>query len=156
MIVGIDPGKTGAIAAINELGQLSGVCSVPLDGKHVNHTRWAAQWKLYMSPATHIYIEQVGARPGQGVTSMFNFGSTYGFALGLVNFLQIPYTMVTPQKWRGVLGIPNGADKGASRVRACSLFPDHAKEFARVKDDGRAEAALIAYAGYLIQKGKVV
>jgi crossover junction endodeoxyribonuclease RuvC len=65
---------------------------------------------------------------------------------GVAAGMRIPYSLVIPQTWKKALGVP--ADKNAARARACQLFPNMASKFARVKDDGRAEAALIALFGY--------
>jgi len=93
-----------------------------------------------------IVIEDIAARPGQGVTSMFSFGRTLGFAHGIAAAAEAPIHFVTPTVWKGKLGLLN-SDKGASREKARTLFPASAHAFERVKDDGRAEAALLAYYG---------
>ena len=93
----------------------------------------------------HAYLELVGAMPGQGVSSMFNFGVTYGAIRGVLAALQIPMSVVTPVKWQRDLSVAKG--KEGNRARAAELFPEFAYLFARVKDDGRADAALLAYWG---------
>ncbi len=77
---------------------------------------------------------------------MFNFGYVAGFAFGLVKAYDKQYTFITPQKWKKLVGL-KGSDKGQSRALAAKLLPDYASEFKRVKDDGVAEAALLAYSG---------
>jgi len=89
----------------------------------------------------HVIVEKVSAMPGQGVTSMFSFGRSLGIIEGIVAAYDIPVTYVTPGVW--TKGIGRGAGKDASRARACELYPSHQKSFARVKDDGRADAVLI-------------
>jgi crossover junction endodeoxyribonuclease RuvC len=76
---------------------------------------------------------------------MFNFGRDYGQILGVLAALEIPVTLVTPAKWKSTLRIP--ADKSAARARAAQLWPGLAGTFARARDDGRAEAALIGFYG---------
>ena len=87
-------------------------------------------------------IEKVAARPGQGVTSMFSFGMGYGIILGVVASLMRPTFHITPQQWRRELKVQSGKD--ASRQRAMELYPFHSASFSRKKDDGRADALLIA------------
>jgi len=89
----------------------------------------------------HVIVEKVSAMPGQGVTSMFSFGRSLGVVEGIVAAYDIPVTYVMPSVW--TKGIGRGLGKDASRARACELYPSHQKSFARVKDDGRADAVLI-------------
>jgi crossover junction endodeoxyribonuclease RuvC len=98
---------------------------------------------LVSFPTAHVVIERVGAMPGQGVSSMFNFGRSAGIIEGVVAALRMPHTYVTPATWTKAVG--RAAGKDASRMRAMELFPSKADLFKRVKDDGRADAALIAY-----------
>jgi len=92
-------------------------------------------------------IEQVAAMRGQGVTSMFRFGQSYGATQMAVAAHKIPMQFVTPAKWKSYLGLSR--DKGVSRSLASQRFPKQADLFKRVKDDGRAEAALLALYGKL-------
>lgn len=94
----------------------------------------------------HLIIEQVHAMKGQGVTSVFDFGMGFGLWLGIINALQIPYTQVTPQKWKKEM-MQGIADKDAARVMACRLFPMYANQMNLVKHHGRAEALLMAEYG---------
>ena len=87
-------------------------------------------------------IEQVSAMPGQGVSSMFRFGEGYGMLHMACAANKLPTQFVTPAKWKGYFGLSR--DKGVSRGLAMQRFPEYAALFSRVKDDGRAEAALIA------------
>jgi crossover junction endodeoxyribonuclease RuvC len=96
---------------------------------------------LEIYPDAHVVIERVGAMPGQGVTSMFNFGYGAGVIEGICAALFIPYFHVLPQTWKRQMGI--GADKTACREMAQKLWPGAADRFKRVKDDGRADAALL-------------
>jgi crossover junction endodeoxyribonuclease RuvC len=98
---------------------------------------------LELYPTAHVVVEKVGAMPGQGVSSMFNFGRSAGIIEGVVAALRMPSTYVTPAAWTKAVG--RAAGKDASRMRAMELFPTRADLFKRAKDDGRADAALIAY-----------
>ena len=152
-VIGIDPGINGAIA-IFENGQLDTILDMPTlkiaSGKtmksHISAiglVRILETWTLVSDGQAHIVIEKVGAMPGQGVTSMFNFGRSAGIIEGVVAALQRPYTYVTPAAWTKAVG--RAAGKDASRMRAMELFPSKAELFKRAKDDGRADAALLAY-----------
>lgn len=151
MILGVDPGKTGALAWLSDTGALLYVHDVPTlkagtGGKAVvDEAALAGLVQSYADITTHAFIEMVGARPGQGVTSMFNFGTTYGLLRGVIAANGIPRTFVTPGKWKKALGV--SAEKDSARARASQLMPQHAANWTRVKDDGRAEAAMIAYYG---------
>lgn len=155
IVVGIDPGKTGAIFLYDPSAGLHEVASVPLlnikVGKKIktqpDYCAWRNQWSSMLAASKHVCIEQVGAMPGQGVTSMFSFGYSAGFVLGLVTFVGRPYTFLTPQRWKKIVGL-SGSDGDQSRKRASQLIPEAAHFWTRKKDDGVAEAALIAYAGY--------
>ena len=152
-VAGIDPGKGGALAIIYPDGGVE-VHRVPLQklGKKEvpAWTEWAMSWSMALRLAEPdlIVIENVSARPGQGVTSMFNFGKTYGFAIAMAALAQCPIEFVTPAKWKGKLGLLK-ADKNASREKARQLYPKAAPELTRVKDDGVAEAVLMAHFGKL-------
>ena len=152
-VIGIDPGINGAIA-IFENGQLDAVIDMPTlemdSGKtkkrHISAiglVRILETWTLVSDGQAHVVIEKVGAMPGQGVSSMFNFGRSAGIIEGVVAALRMPHTYVTPATWTKAVGRSVGKD--ASRMRAMELFPNKAELFKRAKDDGRADAALIAY-----------
>ena len=152
-VIGIDPGISGAVAVFED-GKLVNVSDMPTlkveSGKttksHISAItlfRMLEGWQQMGNDQMHIVIEKVGAMPGQGVTSMFNFGRSAGIIEGVVAALQRPYTYVTPAAWTKAVGRATGKD--ASRMRAMELFPTRAELFKRAKDDGRADAALIAY-----------
>jgi crossover junction endodeoxyribonuclease RuvC len=151
MILGIDPGAHGALAWLSPTGELLAVEDMPAapvtiggkDRMRVSAPMLAALIRDLMPTAA--YVEKVGAMPGQGTASMFSFGFSAGLIDGVLAGLEIPVTYVTPQTWKKAAGLTS--DKSAVRLRAAQLFPDMAKHFARVKDDGRAEAALIARYG---------
>ena len=153
MILGIDPGLSGALAFFDyEKGQLT-IFDMPVHEVERNgkSKREVSPQRLAMLvrgiDVRRAIVEKVAARPGQGVTSMFGFGRSFGVEEGVLAALNIPVTYVTPQQWRKATQVREG--KHGSRQRATELFPKHAGEFARVKDDGRAEASLIAYHGAL-------
>lgn len=144
--VGIDPGQKGGIALIKD-GALIYAEPLPVINKQLAAPLLAA-WFRDIEPdrPNRIIIEKVGAMPGQGVTSMFNFGYGAGIIEGVVGTLGYATQFVAPNIWKKALSL-TGKDKHASRQLAARLFPDQAGLFARVKDDGPAEAALIAYWG---------
>jgi len=147
-VIGIDPGISGAIAVFED-GVLLRVVDMPTlgidSGKTTKRHISAVTLAMYLEicPDAHVVIERVGAMPGQGVTSMFNFGRSAGIIEGVVAALRMPSTYVTPAAWTKAVG--RAAGKDASRMRAMELFPSKADLFKRAKDDGRADAALIAY-----------
>jgi crossover junction endodeoxyribonuclease RuvC len=152
ILAGIDPGANGALALIGFDHPI--ILDVPKVGNDIDEVAWAANWSPWLAKADHIWIEQVGAMPGQGVTSMFNFGDRFGFVKALAYAAGVPVSFVRPNAWKPAVGIAKGAEKGASRLRASQLFPAYADQWKRVKDDGRAEALLIAYyAGLTRAKG---
>lgn len=152
VIVGIDPGKTGAMAILFDDGTATfhDVPRIKLKGKDKpSWGLWARSWRMALDFALPdmIVIEDVSARPGQGVTSMFTFGRTLGFVHGLVaSTTSCPIHFVTPSVWKARLGLLNSS-KGASREKCANLYPSTAVQLSRVKDDGRAEAALLAHYG---------
>lgn len=101
------------------------------------------------SHATKAFVELVGARPGEGAVGAFAFGRSLGVVLGVLAALSIPVTLIAPAAWKRTIGIAPGKDgaKDAARSEALRRWPDKAALFARVKDDGRAESALLALAG---------
>jgi crossover junction endodeoxyribonuclease RuvC len=101
----------------------------------------------------HAFVELVGAMPGQGVSSVFAFGKSFGVVIGVLAALDVPFTFVAPVVWKRAFGVP--AAKDGARARASQLMPAAAHHWTRVRDDGRAEAALIAYYG-LRQLGRAV
>jgi len=153
IILGIDPGLSGAIAAVQ--GQkLVSVFDMPTVERKVGKSvkRFVAPHELHTELAAFLidhececFIEQVSAMPGQGVTSMFSMGQSLGVVLGVLTACEVPTTTIQPRTWQKALDVPQGKD--GSRYRAAQLFPDEAGMFARVKDDGRSDAALIALYG---------
>ena len=152
MIVGIDPGSKGAIAFLTDAGALLSVHDMPalqIDVAGKRRTRLAvADLALLFAEreCTAAYVEKVGAMPGQGVSSCFSFGYAAGVVEGVLAMRGVPLTFITPQVWKKAMQVRS--DKDGCRQRAMQLFPSHAGAFSRVKDDGRAEAALIAFHGW--------
>lgn len=144
IIMGIDPGISGAVAFYFPVvpGRIA-VDDVPVAGGEINVAELARLVRIHRP--TLAVIERVGAMPGQGVVSMFNFGRSYGDVRGVVGALDIPLHFVTPQKWKKHFGL--SSDKEECRLRAIRMFPNAAESFRLKKHDGRAEAALIALYG---------
>ena len=139
LVIGIDPGASGALAFyFPDTPERISVYDMPLVDGEINCGHLAYQIKSY-KPDFAI-IELVGARPGQGVSSMFKFGVAFGMARATVSTLMIPHRFVTPAKWKKHFNLP--ADKEKARELATQLWPS-AMSFARKKDHGRAEAALL-------------
>ena len=155
IIAGVDPGLSGAVAFVDSARRCL-VHDIPTlalsrHGKNKREIDVHALAELLTEhPADHVFIEQVGAMPGQGVSSVFAFGKSYGIIIGELAVLKRPYTFVNPRLWKTALGVP--AAKDGARARASQLLPAAAGQWTRVKDDGRAEAALIALYGHQLQE----
>lgn len=156
--IGIDPGKKGALGYLEyQYGKLIdiGVFDTPIvSGGSGAKDAYdpVGMGNLIRSLAvdgseSHVFIEKVSSMPGQGVSSMFDFGKGFGMWLGILAALQVPHTLITPQRWKKTMFADMGQDKTASRVRAGQLFPNMVSYFSKVKDDGRAESLLIAEFG---------
>lgn len=149
-VLGIDPGASGALAVV-EGGLLVELLDMPTtmvkrgtrEVREVNAPMLGHMVAALKADAA--LIEQVGAMPGQGVSSMFAFGRALGVLEGVLGALQVPTTKVPPQTWQRAMKVRGGKD--GARERAMQLYPAKAMEFARKKDDGRADAALIASYG---------
>ena len=146
-IIGIDVGLSGAIAMMQ--GEtLTGIVDMPT----VSLTRNGKAKRQISIPeliaiidefkADEAYIEKVFAMAGQGVTSVFSFGRSLGAIEGVIAARSIKATLITPQTWQKAMGVSGGKD--GARARAMEVFPWNVDYFKRVKDDGRADAALIA------------
>lgn len=149
--IGIDPGLGGAIALLRDgkvvVVDMPTVARSAGKGAQVD----AAGLAELLRPCAfeggwHTYVEIQHARPGQGVTSMFGMGVSFGAAVGVIAALGIPYTLVAPGAWKRQAGL-TGKDKEASRARALQLHPELAERLSRKKDHGRAEAVLLACFG---------
>ena len=143
MIVGIDPGISGALAWLSDDGHLISTMDMPVievHGKKKVSPQILASELAFRRPILAV-IEDASAMPGQGVSSMFGFGYSAGILAGVCAGLGIPTVLYRPAVWKRAAGVP--ADKGAARQMAQRLWPG-SRDFDRVKDDGRAEAALMA------------
>ncbi len=150
MLIGIDPGYKGAIALYDHGASWLEVHDMPVfpaaKGRtEINHHELLEIMRSTGDTPVTAWLEQVAARPGQGVTSMFRFGQGYGALEMSCAAIGAGLRYVTPGKWKKHFGI--SSDKGGSRAVASQRFPAQAGLFTRAKDDGRAEAALIALYG---------
>ena len=145
MILGIDPGLNGALAWVTDDGHLIDVLDMPVvlfsnGKKKISPQILDNEIGLRRTPRLTV-LEEPSARPGQGVTSMFNFGYSCGLVAGVLAGLQYPVVFYRPAVWKRAANVP--ADKGAARLISQRLWPG-SRAFDRVRDDGRAEAALLA------------
>lgn len=147
---GIDPGLSGALAFFNvSAGTLVIVDMPTVEVVRNKKTKREVSAVLLANEIRKqgfidmTFVERVNAMPGQGVTSVFSFGRSSGIIEGVLATLSLPYTIEQPQTWQKSLNVRDGKD--GSRLRATELFPKYADLFARKKDDGRADAALMAW-----------
>lgn len=151
--LGIDPGKKGAIALFDPVTHVLKVVDMPLlpkpKGKKGEDTNYALLGELLAPPANTLVrcvLEDVWSMPREGVSSAHAFGRNNGAILMALHMHKIPFDLVTSAKWKKHYGL--SSNKGASRGLASQRFPANAADFKRVKDDGRAEAALLALYGH--------
>ena len=158
-VLGIDIGNEGAVALVTAAGDLLEVVDMPVlrDGPKGRPNVSAALLAgiVINMKATTAYVEFVSARPGEGAVGAFAFGRSRGVIEGVCGAAGLPIAFLTPSHWKRLVGIAPGREgaKDAARSEAIRRWPAHAALFARVKDDGRAEAALIAVAGLVRQEG---
>ena len=139
-ICAVDPGLKGAVAFFEPEDGMVSVYEMPVADGNIDAATFSdilIMWKPRIA-----LVEQVGARPGQGVSSMFKFGCGYGMIRGVIAAREVPLHLVTPAKWKKYFGL--SSDKEASRALALRLWPQHAGLFKRKKDEAAAEAALLA------------
>jgi crossover junction endodeoxyribonuclease RuvC len=142
--IGVDPGAKGGYAVISKSETGQAVFAYPWDDDF-----FAAQMASLMQMKEHgivAAVEKVGARPGQGTVSMFNFGKSAGYIEGVLSALGIPYQLVPPNKWKKEFSLI-GQDKQASIITCRKLFPEldlKRTERCRTDSDGKAEATLLA------------
>lgn len=152
IIVGADPGAKGAFAKLDPVNYTVEIFDMP-----TFEIKTGAKKKTVIDHTGignildderifQLYIEEVNARPGEGVVSSFTFGRNFGTVLGVCGGLKIPVNQIRPAVWKHSLKVP--AEKDAARYRASQLFPQCSKAWARKMDDGRAEATLIAFYGF--------
>ena len=152
LIIGIDPGISGSICFFLN-GKIKDVIDMPImtDGKknkkQVNGSQIFNEISKRIidkdKKEIKVVIEQVSAMPGQGVTSMFNFGQSFGILKGICSAMQLPMYFVRPAKWKKYFNLIN-SEKDASRTRAIEIFPYYSTQLSRKKDSNKADAILIA------------
>ena len=152
LIIGIDPGISGAICFFEE-GQVIDIIDMPVmaDGKknkrQINGPQIYNEISLRISKREKkdikVVIEQVSAMPGQGVTSMFNFGQSFGVLKGICSAMQLSTHFVRPAKWKKYFGLIK-TEKEASRTKVIEIFPYISSQLSRKKDSNKADAVLIA------------
>lgn len=153
--IGIDPGKSGAVGIIRPGSTLvvetfdTPIMKAAKGTKNSYDVQGMLDIlvKAKESGKTYAILENVHSMPGQGVSSTFDFGKGFGIWIGILAALKIPHTLVSPVRWKKAMLADMTQDKGVSRTRVQQLFPDQAELFAKVKDDGRAEAVLMAEYG---------
>ena len=152
LVIGIDPGISGSICFFQD-GEIKDVVEMPtmIEGKknkkQVNGSQIfneiSEKIKNMDKKNIKVVIEHVTAMPGQGVTSMFNFGQSFGIIKGICSAMQLSVYFVRPAKWKKYFNLIN-SEKDASRTRAIEIFPYYSSHLSRKKDSNKADAILIA------------
>ena len=151
LIIGIDPGISGSICFFKD-GRILEVIEMPVmtegkkNKKQVNGAQIYNEFLKRINKKEdeiRVVIEQVSAMPGQGVTSMFNFGQSFGILKGICSAMQLPMFLVRPAKWKKYFNLIN-SQKDASRTRAIEIFPYFSTQLSKKKDSNKADAILIA------------
>ena len=152
LIIGIDPGISGSICFFED-GKILDVLEMPTmtDGKknkkQVNgaqiYNEISSKIRGIEKQNLRVIIEQVSAMPGQGVTSMFNFGQSFGILKGICSAMQLPMYFIRPAKWKKYFNLIK-SEKDASRARAIEMFPYFSSQLSKKKDSNKADAILIA------------
>ena len=151
LIIGIDPGISGSICFFED-GKILEVIEMPVmtegkkNKKQVNGAQIYNEFLKRINEKDdqiRVVIEQVSAMPGQGVTSMFNFGQSFGILKGICSAMQLPMFFVRPAKWKKYFNLIN-SQKDASRTRAIEIFPYFSTQLSKKKDSNKADAILIA------------
>ena len=163
LIIGIDPGISGSICFFQD-GKIIDVVEMPTmtegkkNKKQVNGSQIfneiSDRIKKLDKKDIKVVIEQVSAMPGQGVTSMFNFGQSFGILKGICSAMQLPMYFVRPAKWKKYFNLIN-SEKDASRTKAIEIFPYFSSHLSKKKDSNKADAILIAsfyYETYKIEE----
>ena len=153
IVMGVDPGASGAIAVLRD-GVFDDLIDMPVGKITVGKTtRDRISPELLgmvlrdLMPVDVAYVEEVTAMPRQGVSSVFTFGQAHGMILGALAALGVRTVRIRPQAWQGLVSA-----RGDPRVRALELYPGLASQLKRKKDEGRADAVLIAHAGTLLER----
>ena len=152
LIIGIDPGISGAICFFED-GYVKEIINMPIMAEGKKNKRQVNGPQIYNEISKRIInlakkditvvIEQVSAMPGQGVTSMFNFGQSFGVLKGICSAMQLSMFFVRPAKWKKYFGLIK-TEKDASRTKVIEIFPYISSELSRKKDSNKADAVLIA------------
>ena len=151
LIIGIDPGISGSICFFED-GKILEVIEMPVmtegkkNKKQVNGAQIYNEFLKRINrkdDEIRVVIEQVSAMPGQGVTSMFNFGQSFGILKGICSAMQLPMFFIRPAKWKKYFNLIN-SQKDASRTRAIEIFPYFSTQLSKKKDSNKADAILIA------------
>ena len=142
LIIGIDPGISGSICFL-ENGKITDVVEMPTMTEGKKNKRQVNGSQIYneisqrinkiQNQDIRIIIEQVSAMPGQGVTSMFNFGQSFGILKGICSAMQLPMYFVRPTKWKKYFGLIN-SEKDASRTKAIEIFPYFSSQLSKKKN----------------------
>tara|TARA_B100000700_G_scaffold112828_1_gene126879 strand:+ start:1182 stop:1679 length:498 start_codon:yes stop_codon:yes gene_type:complete len=162
-IIAIDPGISGSIC-FYEKGRITEILDMPtmtdgkknkkqVNGSQVYNEINSRIKSLVDKNDIRVVIEQVSAMPGQGVTSMFNFGQSFGVLKGVCSAMQLPMYFVRPAKWKKYFNLIN-SEKDASRTKAIQIFPYISPQLSRKKDANKADAILIACFFYETYKSK--
>ena len=149
-IIGIDPGLSGAIAVLDN-NKVLNIFDIPemSEGKKNKRQLNSAllvnllKENINKEEEVAVVVEQVNAMPGQGVTSMFNFGQTFGAIKGICAALELPIFFVRPSKWKKHYELINSS-KDASRTKAIEMYPSLSNQLAKKKDVNKSDAILIA------------
>ena len=152
LIIAIDPGISGSLCFFED-GKIIDLIEMPSMAEGKKNKRQVNGAQIYNEISSRIknhekrnikvVIEQVSAMPGQGVTSMFNFGQSFGILKGICSAMQLPMFFVRPAKWKKHFNLIN-SQKDASRTRAIEIFPYFSSQLSRKKDTNKADAILIA------------
>ena len=152
LIIGIDPGISGSICFFED-GKIIDVVEMPTMTEGKKNKRQVNGAQIYNeiyrrakkieNQNIRVVIEQVSAMPGQGVTSMFNFGQSFGILKGICSAMQLPMYFIRPAKWKKYFNLLN-SEKDASRTRAIEIFPYFSSNLSKKKDTNKADAILIA------------
>jgi len=149
-IIGIDPGLSGAIAVMHDKKVIN-MYDMPVmaEGKKNKRQLNSSQLvniikeNINEDEETIVVVEQVNAMPGQGVTSMFNFGQTFGAIKGVCAALKLPIFFVRPSKWKKHFELINSS-KDASRTKVIEMYPTLSGQLSKKRDVNKSDAVLIA------------
>ena len=152
LIIAIDPGISGSLCFFEE-GKIIDIVEMPnmaagkKNKRQVNgaqiYNEISLRIKNFQKENIKVVIEQVSAMPGQGVTSMFNFGQSFGVLKGVCSAMQLPMYFVRPAKWKKYFNLIN-SKKDASRTKAIEIFPYISAQLSKKKDTNKADAILLA------------